>query len=258
MTEETNNSLQVRPQAITLPNDPAEQSRALVAGVMAAASDPSVDVTKMERLWVIAKEAQATQAKREYADAMKAVQSELPKIVRDRENKQTNSSYATLDNIIRQIAPIYTKHGFSLSFDSADTSLEKCIRVVCTVMHSGGHTERFQYDQPIDDAGIQGAINKTQTHARGSAMTYGRRYLTLMVFNINTGFDDDGNSATSGNKPITEVDTAFIARAEACEHPKEASDLRTEVIKHYGSSTKVPPAVMAAINAARDSTRPKD
>lgn len=242
-------------QAMTVSESP---SVALIEGVMRAAENPNVDPDKLERLWAIAKEAQADQAKREYAEAMSAVQANLPKIIRDRRNDETNSSYATLDNIVRQIAPVYTQHGFSLTFGTGESKIEKCVRIVCTVMHRGGHSETVWYDQPIDDAGIRGNVNKTQTHARGSAVTYGRRYLTLMVFNLNTGFDDDGNAAQNGGRPITDVETAFIARAEACEHPREASDLRTEVIKHYGSSTKVPPVVMEAINAARDTTRPRD
>lgn len=230
----------------------------LVSGVMRAAADPNVDADKMERLWAIAKEAQANQARREYADAMSAVQAELPKIIRDRENKQTNSYYATLDNIIRQISPVYARHGFSLTFGTEDSPEPKCIRIVCKVMHAGGHSEEVRYDQPIDDVGIQGSVNKTQVHARGSAVTYGRRYLTLMVFNLNTGFDDDGNAAQNGGKPVTDVDVAFIERAKTCQHPEQAAELRREVIQHYKSSSKVPPVVMAAINEARDATRPRD
>lgn len=238
--------------------DPPNQSMMIVEAVTRAASDPNVDVSKMERLWAIAKEAQADQAKREYADAMSAVQAELPKIIKDRENKQTSSMYATLDTIIRQIAPVYTKHGFSLTFGTEDSPVEKCIRIVCTVLHRGGHSEVVRYDQPIDDVGIQGAVNKTQVHARGSAVTYGRRYLTLMVFNLNTGFDDDGNAAQNGGKPVTDDDKGWIEKAQACQHPQDASDLRKDVIKHYGSTSKVPPVVMAAVNTARDSTRPRD
>lgn len=253
----TNNSmanLQVREQ---LPAG-VSQSAALIEGVMRAAENPNVDPDKLERLYAIAKDARDYQARQEYGEAMAAVQSELPKIVRDRTNNQTNSSYATLDNIIRQISPVYTKHGFSLTFGTEDSPVENCVRIVCKVMHRGGHSEEVRYDQPIDDAGIRGEKNKTPTHARGSAITYGRRYLTLMVFNINTGFDDDGNAAQNGGKPITDVETAFIARAEAVQHPKEAAALRTEVVKHYGDTRKVPPVVMTALNKARDSTAPRD
>lgn len=234
-------------------------SASLMSAIALAARDPTVDVTKMERLFAMHKEMQADQARRAYGEAMATCQAELPKIIKDRENKQTDSWYATLDAIVRQIAPVYTKHGFSLSFDTFKSDVEKCIGVSCTVMHAGGHEKVFHYDQPIDDSGIQGAVNKTQTHARGSAITYGRRYLTLMVFNLNTGFDDDGNAASGGGgPPLDDVSVGFIERAANCQHPQEARELRTEVIKHYRSTNKVPGEVMKAINAARDATYPRD
>lgn len=237
---------------------PAGQSpaMAMVEAITRAASDPTVDAGKMERLWAIAKEAQADQAKREYGEAMARVQAELPKIIKDRENKQTSSRYATLDNIIRQIAPIYTKRGFSLSFDTADSPIEKCIRIVCTAMHEGGHSVRFQYDQPIDDVGIQGSVNKTQVHARGSAVTYGRRYLTLMVFNINTGEDDDGNAA--GEKPLDEKAGEWMTKIGNVQDPAQYQEVKRDCIKAYGSSTKVPPKLQAELNKARDAVMPRD
>ena len=36
----------------------------------------------------------------------------------------------------------------------------------------------------------------TKTHAAGSALTYGQRYLLKMIFNIAIGSDDDGNAAS--------------------------------------------------------------
>jgi hypothetical protein len=43
--------------------------------------------------------------------------------------------------------------------------------------------------------GAKGGETKTATHGFGSSMSYGRRYLTLLIFNISTT-DDDGNGAT--------------------------------------------------------------
>lgn len=231
---------------------------AMVEAVQRAAANPDISAEKMERLWAIAKDAQAMQAQQQFAQAMALAQAEMPRIVKNNLNKQTSSKFAKLEQIIDKITPIYTKHGFSLSFGTADSPLEKHIRIVCTVRHAGGAEKVEHYDQPIDDAGIRGEVNKTPTHGRGSALTYGRRYLTTLVFNLSIGEDDDGNAAGGGKGVITETDTVFITRAEACTEPQEAADLRREVIQAYGSSSKVPPAVMAAVNAARDSTRPRD
>lgn len=160
------------------------------------------DLTQLDKLLDLQFRWDQDQGRKAYADSMASAQAEMPAVFKDRLNKQTGSWYATLDSINNKVTPIYTKHGFSLSFDTEDSPLEKCIRIVCRVLHYKGHSETFRYDQPIDDVGIAGAVNKTQVHARGSAMTYGRRYLTLMIFNLSTSDeDDDGNGATTEEVP---------------------------------------------------------
>jgi hypothetical protein len=175
---------------------PISDSAALMSAVARAAADPAVDVEKMERLFAMHERMATRQAEQDYADAMTQAQRAMPTIGKDRHNTQTNSWYSTLDKINQQIAPIYTEHGFSLSFDTQDSTLTDHVRVVCRVLHKGGCTKEYHYDTPLDSAGIAGKVNKTPTHARGSAITYGRRYLTLMIFNLATGEDDDGNAAS--------------------------------------------------------------
>ena len=48
---------------------------------------------------------------------------------------------------------------------------------------------------PADGKGAKGGDVMTKTHATGSAMTYGQRYLVKMIFNIAVGADDDGRAA---------------------------------------------------------------
>ena len=64
--------------------------------------------------------------------------------------------------------------------------------------HRAGFTKHYRIDVPIDATGMAGKVNKTKTHAMGSTLSYGRRYLKLMAFDIATGDDDDGNAAGSG------------------------------------------------------------
>lgn len=174
---------------------PISDNTTLMNAVAQAARDPNVDVDKMERLFAMHEKMQDRQAEQAFSDAMKAAQSEMPTIAKDRHNTQTNSDYATLDAINKAITPVYTRHGFSLSYDTEDSPIPDHVRVACHVLHSGGHERTYRYDQPMDATGIGGKVNKTPTHARGSAITYGRRYLVLMIFNLTTGYDDDGNSA---------------------------------------------------------------
>ncbi len=225
---------------------PLADTAALVSAIANAARDPNVDVEKMERLWAMHEKMQDRQAQQAFSVAMKAAQSEMPTIAKDRHNTQTNSDYATLDAINAAITPVYTRHGFSLTFGTADSPLEGHVRVVCKVMHAEGHSQSYEYDSPMDSAGIGGKVNKTPTHARGSAITYGRRYLTLMIFNLSTGYDDDGN-ASSGYDSSDWL-TAIADASSMDELNALANELKT---------AQIPASALKGIRA-RWSARAKD
>lgn len=159
-----------------------------------AANDPNTDVSKMEKLLEMYERISAKNAEVAFNAAMKAAQEEMPKILRNKENQQTNSRYADLEKVNAAIVPVYTKHGFSLSFGTADCPIAGHYRVTCLVSHVAGHSRAYQADIPADMTGMKGNQNKTATHGFGSTMSYGRRYLTLLVFNITlTNEDTDGN-----------------------------------------------------------------
>ena len=153
------------------------------------------------------------QAKQEYSIAMQAVQAEMPAVKKNQENKQTHSNYADLDAVIKTVTPIYTKHGFSLSTNTIDSPLEFHIRLLTDVMHVGGWSEQKQIDIPLDMVGLKGGESKTKVHGTGSAFSYGRRYLQVMIFNLTTNDDDDG--AAAGDTAVEVVDKNQVANIEA-------------------------------------------
>jgi hypothetical protein len=166
------------------------------------AMDPNADIDKMERLLAMYQEIQKGKAEREFNGALQSVQAEMPSIRRDAENKQTHSTYAKIETINAALIPVYTRHGFSLSFGTEQAEQPEHIKIVCNVSHVSGHTRKYEYDSPITTVGIQGNAMMTRTHASGSALSYGRRYLTLMIFNATlTDEDDDGNQATPKEEP---------------------------------------------------------
>lgn len=168
----------------------------LMAVISRAAADPSVDVDKLERLLGMYERVKANEAKAAFAAAMAEAKREMPQVVRRAENTQTNSKYATLEAVAAAVDPIISKHGFVPSFGTAAPVVDATYRVTCRLLHSAGHSEDYFADIPIDIAGIKGNQNKTPTHAFGSTMSYGRRYLKLMIFDIATkNQDDDGNGA---------------------------------------------------------------
>ncbi len=160
-----------------------------------ASRDPSVDIDKMERLILMQERVLARQAQADYDNAMQAAQAGMKAVRADLHNKQTGSDYASYAALDKAIRPTYSKNGFSLSFDS-EPATENCIRIVCVIAHTGGHRERRQLDMPADGKGAKGGDVMTKTHATGAAITYGKRYLLGMIFNIAIGDDDDGNGAS--------------------------------------------------------------
>jgi hypothetical protein len=181
-----------------------------------AANDPATDVSKMEKLLEMYERIAGKNAEVAFNASMKAAQEEMPKILRNKENQQTNSRYADLEKVNAAIVPVYTKQGFSLSFGTADCPLPGHYRVTCLVSHVGGHSRGYQADIPADMTGMKGNQNKTATHGFGSTMSYGRRYLTLLVFNITlTNEDTDGiqGGETLNDEQIANIEALITETA---------------------------------------------
>ena len=184
---------------------------AVLTVIERAATDPQVDIEKMERLLAMQERIFSHQAENAFNDAMIKCQQEIPTIETDRDNKQTNSRYATLPKLLGVVKPIYTGHGFSLSFGTDTSPLEGYIRVVCDVCHNAGHTKQYFYDLPPDATGIKGTVNKTAVHASASALSYGQRYLIKLIFNITVmDEDDDGNAAGGDTRSAMEIKQEFL------------------------------------------------
>lgn len=185
------------------------QTNAIIEVIERAARDKSIDIEKMERLLQMQERIMARDAEANFNTAMVRAQTQIRHVLTESRNDHTKSNYAKLDAIDKVARNVYTTEGFSLSFDSADCPLDGHIRVICYVAHIAGHKERRQIDIPRDDKGAKGGDTKTATHGQASAFTYGKRLLTMGIFNIvttNDKSDDDGNAA-GGVAKITDSQT---------------------------------------------------
>lgn len=176
----------------------ANYSASLMDVIARAASDPTVDIDKMERLIALQQQVSARDAEMAFNQAMNAAQAEMRPISANASNPQTRSRYATFDKLDRALRPIYTHHGFSLSFDEGDSPKPNHVRVLCYVAHNAGHTRTYHRDMPADGKGAKGGDVMTLTHAAGAAGSYGARYLLKGIWNVAVGDDDtDGNDVTA-------------------------------------------------------------
>ena len=200
------------PLIITAPDNivPRETSAAdsMVAVIERIALDPNSDIEKLERMLAMKERLDSKAAEIEFNVAMSRVQAEIKPIIANA--KGQNNRYATYAQIDEAIRPIYTRHGFSLSFNTGENAVESEINVLCYVSHVAGFSRTYHVDMPADGKGAQGGSVMTKTHAAGSAMSYGMRYLLGLIFNLAIIKDDDGVAAALTQQTITEEQQATI------------------------------------------------
>jgi len=182
----------------------------LLEVISRAASDPNVDAEKMEKLWHLHERISARQAEIAFNTAMNACQAEIPAVFRNKINEEKSSRYADLEQLDKVSRPIYTKHGFALSFGTADCPLAGHARQTCLVSHVGGYSRLYQADIPLDLTGPKGNPNKTGVQGFGSSMSYGQRYLTKLIFNIALTNEDNDGEGGGDNDTINEEQIANI------------------------------------------------
>lgn len=162
-------------------------------------------------------------AKQEYIVAMAKAQSEMEPVRREATNSQTKSKYATYDALDRAIRPIYTQLGFSVRYDTADAPRDLEVRVVAKIAHSSGYEELSHIDIPADGKGAKGGEVMTRTHAVISAVSYGKRALLGMGFNIATT-DDDGNAAGGNTQTLVSKEQVTAMQAAIMEGDLNIAD----------------------------------
>lgn len=174
-----------------------------LAMVERVAQMPDVNVDTLERLLAMQERVMMRTAEGAFNDAMRECQSEMKTIIADADNKQVGRKYASFPALDRALRPIYTKHGFSISFNTEPLERE-AVRVVA-IVSKGMFTREYRVDIPADGKGAKGGDVMTKTHAVGSAMRYGARYLMLFIFNAAVAeSDDDGNAAGGAPTPDAE------------------------------------------------------
>lgn len=208
--------------------------------ILQTAVEKGASIETVERLVKLQREMMEYDAKLAFDNAMQKAQQQMRRIGVDANNPQTHSKYATYAKIDGAIRPIYTAEGFSLSFDTAEAPNPDIVRLVCYVSHSG-YTRTYKLDMPADGKGAKGGDVMTKTHATGAALTYGKRYLLNMIFNLAIGeTDDDGNGAGSISDQVfadlldgiegaydeNELRKAFGAAYIAAEKEKDQDSMR--------------------------------
>ena len=216
------------------------ESKTLMEIVKDAALDSRVDAGKMKALLDMAREEQNRVNDTIFEAAKFDVQKKIPPIAKDSWNEHTKSKWAKLEKISYIADPIIREHGFSLSYGGADCPVENHYRVVCDVTHvPTGYTKRYWIDIGMDSAGAKGGGTKSLAQGSGSSATYARRFLKVMIFDINViGEDFDGTKfairAPSRPSPAAEQDTPAIEHQKPKGLTLEQSTKLVALIKSSG------------------------
>lgn len=209
---------------------PATHSEAPSDFLIRLASDTNVDAQKLEvisrvyretmeqqRQWV--REDAAERARVAYVAAKSAMQAELPVVDKDTPNPHTKSKYADFGALWEACRPVWTKYGFSVSFQSVlvegllpDGTRGALVRVSLLLEHtepgaSVAHTAEYSApDAPPDTVGMRGTANKTVPQGNQATTTFLQRGLLCRALGIAMkGEDNDGNDGArdTGYRPHT-------------------------------------------------------
>jgi hypothetical protein len=164
---------------------PENTSIALIRDALANKVDPATlrELLAVRQLW------EDSEARKSYNVAVSEFQRRCPIVAKD--DKAFDRSYARMDRIWREIRPLLTSLGLSVTWQLCELRADGICRVEGQLRHRDGHGEKLVQDIPVPEL-IKGQ-NKAQQ--MGSASTYARRYALCSSLGIVTGddFDDDGN-----------------------------------------------------------------
>lgn len=209
--------------AVVISDQPPQSndSRTLMTIIERLATNPEIDLTRVEKLLELKRQWDAEEARKAFVQAMAAFKADPPTILKDKHVSYTTSKgtteydHATLGALCDAIIKGLSKHGISHRWDVAQA--ENRVKVTCILTHAQGHSESVSMNGPIDDSGGKNAIQ-----AIASSVTYLERYTLFAATGLAAQEDDDGKGG--GSEPnITE---------------KQAADLKALITEGGGDMAK--------------------
>lgn len=178
----------------------SQQEITFLTVIERAAADPNVDIEKMQQMLDMQERIMNKNAAIAFNQAMARLQPQLPVI--EKSSKAHNSKYAKYEHIDAKVRPLYSKEGFSISFDSKRNGDQ--VTYYGHLNHVDGHSSSAGMVLPADDSGKKNAIQ-----AIGSTTSYAKRYLLCMLLNIVT-VDEDDDGLSAGADPIDEEQLKYL------------------------------------------------
>ena len=169
--------------AVSAPVDPYADA------VLAAYNNPSIDVSKLDKLIELSERNRSRAAQAAFEEAFAAMQPDLPVIaetggIRDR-NGAVQSTYAKWADVNEAISPVLKAHGFALRFRSEQVA---GYVTITGILSARGHSETTAITLPLDTSG-----SKNNVQSVGSTISYGKRYTAGLLLNLTSRADVDND-----------------------------------------------------------------
>jgi len=204
-------------QLVKVPATPLSETGLLIQ----QAQERGLDASKLYEIYA---EERRDERKMAFTQAFAAFSAELPPTMKRSQMGLTNdgikTSYASLEDIRRHVAPYLHKHGFALTYGNNDAGM-----MVVTLMHKGGHSipqmVPFKPDNPKTQA-------MSELQKVGSGLTYAMRYATTVILGLwFVDYDPNGVSLDDANT-ITDEQAQTLNDLVI-----ESATERGKLLRHY-------------------------
>ena len=159
-----------------------------------AISDPTLPIERMQQFFSFYQTVEADNARKAFLEAKAAFKATAPKVTQDKKNKQYNSTYASIGNLVNTVNEALSQHGLEVKWDFEQGDR---IKVICTLRHVLGHSESVALSGAPDNSGSKNPLQQIK-----STITY----LKIATFEAVTGIattagnlDDDGKASGDGD-----------------------------------------------------------
>ena len=173
----------------------------MVQAVMTGQMTPE----QLQSLLNVQKDYERNEAEKAFHMAVAEFKKNPPEVIKDKDNLQFKSKYASKGNLVNTVNSALSPHGLNASWEF-DQREDGKIGVTCTLSHAQGHSKKVTLWAPPDKSGSKNPIQEIK-----STITY----LEIATYEAVTGVaasdagDDDGNGA-KGKDTITEKQVANL------------------------------------------------
>lgn len=188
-----------------LPKKKAPSAEKTPLQLLDKAMNKGVDTEQLRQFMDLQERWEANEAKKAYNEAISAFKRNPPVVIKDRLNKQYDSKYSSLANLVNTVNEGLSEHGLNARWEFNQE--DAFIHVTCILSHYMGHSEKVTLTGPPDTSGSKNQIQQIKSTTT---------YLKAATFEAVTGIasvdansDDDGNGA---GKPT--IDPKIILEAE--------------------------------------------